>query len=67
MGKAKPKKKFTGRAARSNPEGISPVTEEEIQNGCEDVWHKIADQLQSGKTCDKEFVVASNFNSFLNM
>ncbi len=50
MGKAKPRKRFTGGAARSNPEGVSVVAEEEtIDAGSDDVWQHITEQLQSGE------------------
>ena len=50
MGKTKSKKKFSGAPVRSNPTNLQLLTEEDVENGSEDVWERISAQLQSGGT-----------------
>lgn len=48
MGKARPKKKFLGTNARSNPSSLIVATEDELEASSENVWQRISTQLQSG-------------------
>ena len=48
MGKTKPKKRFSGSNVRNNPATLSVATEEEFEVCADDVWQRIASQLQSG-------------------
>ena len=59
MGKVKAKKKFAGTTVRNNPTNLCIVTEEEVETGGEDVWERIALQLQSVSSEERECGCAS--------
>ena len=49
MGKTKKDKKFSGATVRTNPTGLAIYSEQDFENGDEDIWQRISQQLESSK------------------